>query len=163
MVLASEDGKNMDTPDLPHRFLVAIGGNANHPAGIKGTAEGQGAIAHATGRALLPLMELDNELVITHGNGPVVGKILMRQVIARDRVAPMTMDICVAHSQGGIAYLLMQALENTLREAGNPRHVVCLLTRPSSRLSLDPDKAFSKIASVEILKLLLLYGDVQLR
>ena len=64
--------------DLPHRFLVAIGGNATHPAGIKGTAEEQVAIAHATGRALLPLMELDNKLVITHGNGPVVGKILMR-------------------------------------------------------------------------------------
>jgi len=41
----------------------------------------------------------------------------------------MTLDICVAHSQGGIAYLLMQALENTLRKSGDPRHVVCLLTQ----------------------------------
>ena len=122
-------------PDIPDRFLVAIGGNATHPPGIIGTPEEQGAIAHATGRALLPLMELNNELVITHGNGPVVGKILMRQTLARDRVTPMTMDICVAHSQGGIAYLLMQALENTLREAGNPRHVVCLLTQ----VEVDPD------------------------
>ena len=80
-------------------------------------------------------MELDTELIITHGNGPVVGKILMRQSIARHRVEPMTLDICVAHSQGGIAYLLMQALENALRAKGNPRHVVCLLTQ----VEVDPD------------------------
>jgi carbamate kinase len=114
---------------LPRRLLVAIGGNAIHPGHIEGTAAEQLAVAAQTGKALLPIMEMDNELIITHGNGPVVGKILMRQAIARGRIAPMTLDICVAHSQGGIAYLLMQALENTLREAGNPRHVVCLLTQ----------------------------------
>ncbi len=80
-------------------------------------------------------MTLDNQLVVTHGNGPVVGKILMRQAIARARVTPMSLDICVAHSQGGIAYLLVQALENALREAGNPRHVACLLTQ----VEVDPD------------------------
>jgi carbamate kinase len=126
-------------PDIPGRFHVAIGGNATHPPGILGTPEDQGAIAHATGCALLPLMELNNELVITHGNGPVVGKILMCQILARDRVTPMSMDICVAHSQGRIAYPLMQALENTLREAGNPHHVACLLTQ----VEVDPgDPAF---------------------
>ncbi|MGQ0662818.1 MAG: carbamate kinase [Pseudomonadota bacterium] len=114
---------------IPNRLVVAIGGNAIHPAGSLGTAEEQVAMAAATGRALLPIMELNNELILTHGNGPVVGKILMRQALARERVSPMTLDICVAHSQGGIAYLLMQALENALREVGNPRHVVCLLTQ----------------------------------
>ena len=113
----------------PPRLLVAVGGNAIHPEGILGTVEEQESFAAATGRALLPLMTLDNQLVITHGNGPVVGKILMRQAIARERVTPMSLDICVAHSQGGIAYLLMQALENALREIGNPRHVACLLTQ----------------------------------
>jgi len=72
---------------------------------------------------------LDNQLIITHGNGPVVGKILMRQALTRDTIAPMPLDICVAHSQGGIAYLLVQALENALREEDNPRHVACLLTQ----------------------------------
>lgn len=125
---------------IPQRLLVAIGGNATHPGSIKGTPGEQLRIARLTGEALLPIMEMDNELIITHGNGPVVGKILMRQAIARDRVPPMSMDICVAHSQGGIAYLLMQALENSLRRAGNPRHVVCLLTQ----VEVDPDDpAFS--------------------
>ncbi len=115
--------------EFPRRLLVAIGGNAIHPADIRGTPEEQTAIAASTAHALLPLAQLDNELVITHGNGPVVGKILMRQALTRDRIAPMSLDICVAHSQGGIAYLLMQALENALREADDARHVACLLTQ----------------------------------
>ena len=115
--------------DIPDRILVAIGGNATHPEDIEGTSREQKAIAASTAEALLPLALLDNELVITHGNGPVVGKILMCQTLTRDRIAPMPLDICVAHSQGGIAYLLVQAMENTLREAGNSRHVACLLTQ----------------------------------
>ncbi|HLX28376.1 MAG TPA: carbamate kinase [Casimicrobiaceae bacterium] len=120
---------------IPSRLVIAIGGNATHPEGIRGTPGEQIAVAANLGQALLPVMELDTELIITHGNGPVVGKILMRQSIARQRVEPMSLDICVAHSQGGIAYLLMQALENALRAKGNPRHVVCLLTQ----VEVDPD------------------------
>ncbi len=115
--------------DIPDRILVAIGGNATHPEEIEGTSQEQKAIAASTAQALLPLAMRNNELVITHGNGPVVGKILMRQILTRDTIAPMPLDICVAHSQGGIAYLLVQALENALREADNPRHVACLLTQ----------------------------------
>jgi carbamate kinase len=116
-------------------MLVAIGGNATHPENIEGTSQEQMEIAAQTAHALLPLAQMDNELVITHGNGPVVGKILMRQALTRDRIAPMSLDICVAHSQGGIAYLLMQAMENALREADNSRHVACLLTQ----VEVDPD------------------------
>jgi carbamate kinase len=120
---------------IPPRLVIAIGGNATHPEGIRGTPNEQADVAAALGQALLPVMELNTELILTHGNGPVVGKILMRQSIARQRVEPMSLDICVAHSQGGIAYLLMQALENALRAKGNPRHVVCLLTQ----VEVDPD------------------------
>ena len=113
----------------PDRLLVAIGGNATHPESIEGTSIEQKAIAAKTADALLPLTLMDNELVITHGNGPVVGKILMRQALTSDRIAPMPLDICVAHSQGGIAYLLMQAIENSLRREDSGRHVACLLTQ----------------------------------
>lgn len=130
----------MRSPDaLPNRLLVAIGGNATHPDGIRGTVKEQNDLAAKTGKSLLPLMKRGGELIVTHGNGPVVGKILMRQNVARERVTPMTLDICVAHSQGGIAYLLMQALENALREDNDARHVVCLLTQ----VEVDPaDPAF---------------------
>ncbi|NOU06488.1 MAG: carbamate kinase [Hyphomicrobiaceae bacterium] len=125
--------------DVPNRLVIAIGGNATHPENISGTSLEQKDIARQTAEALLPLAMLDTELIITHGNGPVVGKILMRQALTRDRIPPMTLDICVAHSQGGIAYLLMQALENALRESDNGRHVACLLTQ----VEVDPaDPAF---------------------
>jgi carbamate kinase len=124
---------------MPKRLVIAIGGNATHPENISGTSTEQKDIARQTAEALLPLALLGTELIITHGNGPVVGKILMRQALTRDRIPPMSLDICVAHSQGGIAYLLMQAMENALREADNPRHVACLLTQ----VEVDPaDPAF---------------------
>ncbi len=126
---------------IPRRIIIAIGGNAIHPAGIKGTSEEQVAIAGQTARILLPLLELDNELIITHGNGPGVGKVLMRQALAREAVAPMSLDICVANTQGVTAYLLVQAFENALREVGNQRHVVGLVTQ----VEVDPnDPGFSK-------------------
>jgi len=125
---------------LPNRLLVALGGNAIHPAGIKGTGEEQFAVAAMASEALLPILRDIPELVITHGNGPGVGKVLMRQAIARQRVASMPLDICVANSQGGISYVIMQCLQNTLQAHG--------LTRPVSSLvcevEVDPkDIAFS--------------------
>lgn len=124
---------------LPSRIVIAIGGNAIHPEEIRGTAGEQREIAGITARALLPLALSDNRLVLVHGNGPVVGKILMRSALTRDRIPPMPLDICVAHSQGGIAYLLMQAIENALRESGSDRDCTCLLTQ----VEVDPnDPAF---------------------
>ncbi len=120
---------------VPRRLVIAIGGNAVHPEDIAGTSEEQKDVANKTALSLLPLAEGDNDLVITHGNGPVVGKIMMRQMLTMNRIPPMSMDICVAHSQGGIGYLLMQAIENALREKGNPRHVASLLTQ----VEVDPD------------------------
>lgn len=120
---------------IPDRLIVAIGGNAIHPAGIRGTSEEQVAVAGDTAKALLPLLECDNQLIVTHGNGPGVGKVLMRQALARDKVAPMSLDICVANTQGVTAYLLVQAFENALREVGNQRHVVGLVTQ----VEVDPD------------------------
>lgn len=126
----------MTTPRvMPDRLIVAIGGNAIHPSGIRGTSEEQVAIAGDTAKVLLPLLEAVNQLIITHGNGPGVGKVLMRQALSRDKVAPMSLDICVANTQGVTAYLLVQAFENALREVGNQRHVVGLVTQ----VEVDPD------------------------
>ena len=118
----------LEHSELPDRLLVAIGGNATHPDNIRGTTEEQVQVAAQAAQALLPLMLMDNQLVITHGNGPVVGKILMRQFYSREQIPPMRLDVCVAHSQGGIGYLLTQALENALAAAGRQRQVACVMT-----------------------------------
>ncbi len=128
-----------DKSQLPQRLLVAIGGNATHPDTIEGTHLEQEEVAAEAAEALLPLGLNVEQLVVTHGNGPVVGKILMRQALSRHQVVPMPLEICVAHSQGGIAYLLMQAMENALREADNDRHVAALLTQVEVK---EDDPAF---------------------
>src|SRR5687768_3814076 len=113
---------------LPDALLVAIGGNATHPENIRGTTEEQEVVARVAARSLLPLVGKTNRLLITHGNGPVVGKILLRMMLTRDAIPPMRLDICVAHSQGGIGYILVQALENALHRAGIARQAACVLT-----------------------------------
>ncbi|HEX2566565.1 MAG TPA: carbamate kinase [Burkholderiales bacterium] len=109
--------------------LVAIGGNATHPESINGTTEEQEVVAAHAARALLPLVKAGERLLITHGNGPVVGKILLRMMMTRHAIPPMRLDICVAHSQGGIGYLLLQALENAMRGAGLQRPAACIVTQ----------------------------------
>jgi carbamate kinase len=115
--------------DLPRRLIVAIGGNAIEAIENDDSSEAQKAVAARTAHALLPLLSLDNQLVITHGNGPQVGKLLLANAIARSRVTPLSLDILVAQTQGATAYILSQALESALRGVGNPRHVVGLVTQ----------------------------------
>ena len=114
---------------VPDSLLVAIGGNATHPENIRGTTEEQETVAETAARALLPLIRSRNRLLITHGNGPVVGKILLRMMLTRDAIPPMRLDVCVAHSQGGIGYILIQALENAMRRAGLDRPATCVVTQ----------------------------------
>jgi carbamate kinase len=114
---------------MTERLVVAIGGNATHPENIRGTTAEQEEIANRAARALRPVVEAAPEIVITHGNGPVVGKILLRQYYAREHVPPMRLDVCVAHSQGGIGHLLMQGLEDELARAESERRVACVVTR----------------------------------
>ncbi len=122
-------------------LVIAIGGYATHPENIRGTTAEQEEIAARAARALRPVVEAAPEVVITHGNGPVVGKIVLRQYYAREHVPPMRLDVCVAHSQGGIGHLLMQGLEDELARAESERRVACLVTR----VAVDADDpAFGK-------------------
>ena len=125
--------------ELPRRLIVAISSSAIDPAADRGTPQELKAHAAATAAAMLPLLLLDNQLVVTHGNGPQVGKLLLASAIARDRITPQSLDILVAQTQGGTAYMLSQAFENALRAVGSPRHVVGLVTQ----VEVDPsDPAF---------------------
>jgi carbamate kinase len=80
-------------------------------------------------RQLVQLIKAGWQLVITHGNGPVVGNILFRMARTASELPPMPMDVCVAHSQGGMGYMLQQSLGNVMREAGLPASVCAMVTQ----------------------------------
>ena len=110
-------------------MLLALGGNVLLPRETTGAIEEQREITLEAMRALVRVLEPDDHLVITHGNGPVVGNILIRNAAAADRVPPMPLDICDADSQGGIGYMIAQCLGNALADTGAERLVTAVVTR----------------------------------
>lgn len=109
--------------------VVAIGGNASYPPTIKGLAEEQLALMATASEHLVDIVQSGYRLVLTHGNGPVVGNILFRMAKTADELPPMPMDICVAHSQGGMGYMLQQTLANALHRHGVDAAVSSIITR----------------------------------
>ena len=110
-------------------IVVALGGNAAYPPTIKGLAEEQLELMTEACRHLVRLIGAGWRLVVTHGNGPVVGNILFRMARTADELPPMPMDVCVAHSQGGMGYMLQQSLGNVLRENGLAVQTACIVTQ----------------------------------
>ncbi|MEP7207558.1 MAG: carbamate kinase [Casimicrobiaceae bacterium] len=111
------------------RVVIAFGGNASYPPTIKGLAEEQLALMEAACEHLARLIEAGHRLVLTHGNGPVVGNILFRMARTAHELPPMPMDVCVAHSQGGMGYMLQQTLTNVLRAHGVATTVSSIVTQ----------------------------------
>jgi carbamate kinase len=101
-------------------IVVALGGNAVLRAGDRGTAAEQRARIRETCAALAPLLEED--VVLTHGNGPQVGNELLRQERAADEVPPLPLYLAVAQTQAEIGALLASELAATRRMAA------CLVT-----------------------------------
>ena len=120
----------MNPPPAParKRVVVALGGNAAYPPTIKGTAEEQLALMRQVCGHLVEIIRAGWQLVLTHGNGPVVGNILYRMARTADELPPMPMDVCVAHSQGGMGYMLQQSFANVLVDSGMDIVVSCVVT-----------------------------------
>jgi len=113
----------------PSRVVIALGGNALSPTGGTGDVhELRDSLAMTAGH-LAEIVERGVGLVVTHGNGPQVGRILLQQEYAAAHVPPMPMDVCGAQSQGQIGYLLAQALDTALRRRGLDTRALCLVTQ----------------------------------
>ncbi len=110
--------------------VVALGGNALLRDNEEGTIEQQEQNAAETVENLIHLIKDGYELVITHGNGPQVGNILMRNDAGEKmyHIAPMPLDICVADSQGGIGYMIERILRNVLNQHGIKKNVITMVT-----------------------------------
>jgi carbamate kinase len=110
--------------------VVALGGNALLRDNEEGTIEQQEQNATDTVENLIHLIKDGYELVITHGNGPQVGNILMRNDAGEKmyHIAPMPLDICVADSQGGIGYMIERIIRNVLNKHGIKKNVITMVT-----------------------------------
>jgi carbamate kinase len=111
------------------RVLVALGGNAM--TGSDGSAT-QKAQRHAIRRAMEPIADVvaaGHEVVITHGNGPQVGNLLVKNELAAHVVPPVTLDWCGAQTQATVGFTVMDTLEPALRARGASHPVAALVTR----------------------------------
>ena len=111
------------------RIVVALGGNALQSSKDEPTAEAQLRVVSKTCDYLVQLIEKGYEIVIVHGNGPQVGRILLASEAAGNVVPPMPFDVCSAMSQGYIGYHIQQALRQRLCEKGICMPVVTLVTQ----------------------------------
>ena len=111
--------------------VVAFGGNALLKAGQKGTVDEQELNAYEASKNLIKLMDRGYNLVLTHGNGPQVGNILMANSAGNKLygLPDMPLDISVAYSQGFIAYMLEQQLRNVLMENDLDPDVISIITQ----------------------------------
>lgn len=128
---------------MEHRAVIAIGGNALILDGQRGSIDEQRVNARETARHIADLVADGWGIVVTHGNGPQVGFILLRsELVPADAPIPrLSLEMSVADSQGGIGHILGEALLNELAERGLPDRVVCVLTH----VVVDPaDPAFGR-------------------
>ena len=114
---------------MAERILVALGGNALVRVGQRGTIQEQMANLDLAMAGIVPLIQRGCHVVITHGNGPQVGHILLRVEAARHQAYDLPLDVCVAQSQGETGYLIQQTLENLLRKHQIDRTVCAVICR----------------------------------
>jgi carbamate kinase len=111
------------------RVLVALGGNAMTGPDGRVTPEDQIAAAQVAMEAVADLVASGVDVAITHGNGPQVGNILVKNELSAAVVPPVPLDWCVAQTQATLGFVLMNALEPALAARGAPRPVAALVTR----------------------------------
>jgi carbamate kinase len=135
--------------------VVALGGNALLRDNQIGTIDEQEHNTSETLENLVFLLKEGYNLVITHGNGPQIGNILMRNDAGEHMygIAQMPVDICVADTQGGIGYMIDRIFRNVLNKHGIKKNVICIVNEVIVDISdvafNDPQKRIGKIYTRE--------------
>lgn len=111
------------------KLVIALGGNALQAAGKPATAEAQLEVVEETAGYIADIIEKGYEVVVAHGNGPQVGRIVLQNEYATAVSPAMPFDVCGAMSQGYIGYHIQQGLTKVLRARGNKKEVVTVVTQ----------------------------------
>ena len=113
-------------------LLIAFGGNAlNVPGDHKPVQKEEFIVARRSMEQLAPLLQQGYEtLILTHGNGPQVGQIFLQQELtAHEFPRQITLDVCVADSQGRIGYILQNVFDNVCRQHGIDKKSFSVITQ----------------------------------
>ncbi|MFZ3072754.1 MAG: carbamate kinase [Thermodesulfobacteriota bacterium] len=110
-------------------IILSIGGNVIIRQNERGTIEEQFKNIRASFECIVRLIEDSRSLVITHGNGPIVGNILIRNELAKNTIPPMPLYVCDADSEGGIGFMLQQTLYNEFKKLKKPVKAVTVVTQ----------------------------------
>jgi len=121
--------------------VIALGGNALIRPGDTPEIDTQEKNAEDIVEKLMILVKRDFNLVVTHGNGPQVGNLLLKNECAAHELPRMPLDVLVAETEGAMGYILQQAFLNQLREKDVRRYVVTVITQVVVR---HDDPAFAK-------------------
>jgi len=111
--------------------VIALGGNAISRSDQIGTIQEQDINVMESLKNIVYMIKEGYNIVLSHGNGPQVGNIVMRNEAGEQiyNIAQMPLDVCVADSQGGIGYMIERNLRNLLKQQGLKRDVVTLVTQ----------------------------------
>jgi carbamate kinase len=111
------------------RVLLALGGNAMTAADGRARPQDQIAAARTAMESVADLVARDVDVVITHGNGPQVGNLLVKNELAASVVPPVPLDWCGASTQATLGFVLMNVLDAALARRGCDRRPAALVTR----------------------------------
>ncbi len=114
---------------MTERTILALGGNAFASPGKPLTMARQFEFAKLVFQSLSPLLIDHRELVISHGNGPQVGHMLIRVEEALGKAYAVPLEVCVAESEGELGYVIIQTLHNVLNEWRQHRPIASILTQ----------------------------------
>jgi carbamate kinase len=144
--------------------MLALGGNAMTNADGRARVEDQIAAAEVAMAAVAELIAHDVEVVITHGNGPQVGNLLVKNELAAAVVPPVPLDWCGAQTQATLGFVLMDALDAELARRGIDKRIATVVTRalvdPHDPGFVKPTKPIGRFLPADEAQLLVEHGEV---
>jgi carbamate kinase len=145
------------------RVLIALGGNAMTGEGGSARVEDQIAAGKVAMEAVADLLVHDIDIVLTHGNGPQVGNLLVKNELAASVVPPVPLDWCVASTQATLGFVLMEALDAATAQRAIYRRSAALVTRTLVDADdpgfTQPTKPIGRPLSAEEAALLIEHGE----
>jgi carbamate kinase len=144
--------------------MLALGGNAMTNVDGRARADDQIAAAEVAMGAVAELIAHDVDVVITHGNGPQVGNLLVKNELAAAVVPPVPLDWCGAQTQATLGFVLMDALDAALAERGIEKRTAAIVTRalvdPNDPGFVKPTKPIGRFLPADEARVLIEHGEV---